>query len=111
LHKRLVHARSVKEAATYGFMINNARIQVTALYLSEQGYDYKQLYDTTLPTTRETYSSIEESLEVLIEVVKLAESSIPSIQDMANEPILPLFMHHLTPTVYTINTGNDEDSD
>ncbi|KAI9361487.1 hypothetical protein BD770DRAFT_24000 [Pilaira anomala] len=104
LHQRLVNARSTKELSTFGIFINGKHMQLSVLSLSPEGeYTYHIVYDGFLPTTKETYAFMDETLMTLIQFVRLMENSLPSPEERNDELILPQFSSVLKPTVYMIN--------
>ncbi|KAI9361478.1 hypothetical protein BD770DRAFT_383487 [Pilaira anomala] len=65
LHQRLINARSTKELSTYGIFINGEQIQLSVLRLSSEGeYTYYIVYDSFLPTTKETYAFMNKCLKL-----------------------------------------------
>lgn len=104
LHQRLLVARSKNELQTYGIMVNGTKVQLSTLQLSETGeYNYYIIYDAILPTTRDTYAFMEETLVKLVQFVNLMENSLIKPEEMADELILPEYSPFLKPTVYMIN--------
>lgn len=103
LHQRLLAARSKKELYTYGIMINGNQVQLSALQLSDTGeYNYFIIYDNFLPTVKETYAFMEETLVTMIQLVKFMENSLLSLEEMCDELILPDYSSFLKPTVYMV---------
>lgn len=103
LHQRLLVVTSKKELYTYGIMTNGNKVQLSALNLTDQGeYIYHILYDSLLPTARDTYAFMEEALANLAQFVSMMENSLIKTEEMADELILPVYSSFLKPTVYVI---------
>lgn len=108
LHKRMLLARSEKELVTYGVMIYGDQTELKTMTLTADGkYNYITIYDATLPTSDKTYTFMEETLEILIQFISLAEKSLNTPEELQKELIMPLFSSFLKPTVYMIT---DEES-
>lgn len=74
-------------------MINNNKIQLSALQLSDAGeYTYYIICDSLLPTAGETYAFMEEELTIMIQHVRFMENSLLSPKEMHDELILPDFL-------------------
>lgn len=107
LHQRLLVARSDKELITYGIMISGKQVQLSILKLTNEGkYNYHIIYDKFLPTTKETYAFMDETLMIMIQFVRSMEDSLLNQEEMYNGLILPKFSPFLRPTVYM--TKNEE---
>ncbi|KAI7907443.1 uncharacterized protein BX663DRAFT_425468, partial [Cokeromyces recurvatus] len=103
LHQRLLDTRSKKELYTYGITINGNQIQLSALQLSDTGeYSYYLIYNSFLPTAKETYVFMEETLTTMIQFVGFMENSLLSPEEMCDELILPDYSSSLKPTVYMV---------
>ncbi|KAF7720683.1 hypothetical protein EC973_006536 [Apophysomyces ossiformis] len=65
LHMRIKESKSEKEFVTYGILIAGQHIEVTCMTFQNRNYKYGILKTLTLPTTKTTYTHMEESLEIL----------------------------------------------
>lgn len=89
-------------------MIYGDQTELKTMTLTADGkYNYITIYDATLPTSDKTYTFMEETLEILIQFISLAEKSLIAAEKLQKELIMPLFSSFLKPTVYMIT---DEES-
>ncbi|KAG0754843.1 hypothetical protein G6F29_012264 [Rhizopus arrhizus] len=66
LHSRILQAKSTREFFVFGVFISGPKMELyRSSFSKENGYDFVLLSNITLPTTDTTYTSLEESLEVL----------------------------------------------
>jgi hypothetical protein len=66
LYSRIRRAKSTREFFVFGGFISGPNMKLYRSSFSfENGYDFVLLSNITLPTTDTTYTSLEESLEVL----------------------------------------------
>ncbi|GAA5810427.1 hypothetical protein MFLAVUS_003848 [Mucor flavus] len=66
LHSRIRQAKSTREFFVFGVFISGPKMELyRSSFSKENGYDFVLLSNITLPTTDTTYTSLEESLEVL----------------------------------------------
>ncbi|KAI8059806.1 hypothetical protein BDF21DRAFT_142250 [Thamnidium elegans] len=100
LHRRIKEAKSRRELYVFGvFITDNIMELYRSSFSKENGYDLVLLSKIMLPTLGSTYTSIEESLEVLF---SFKESIINTMQDPSEceRPyIYREYYNYLKPTV------------
>lgn len=62
--------------------------------------------DSVLPTTKDTYAFMEDTLEILLQFVSQIEASLLIVEEMHHDLLLPRFTSFIKPTIYIIH---DED--
>jgi hypothetical protein len=84
-------------------MINGDNIQLSTLHLSVEGeYECKIVYEAVLATSYNIYAFMEETLEILIQFICMAEDSLIEPEEMNNDLILSKYSKLLKRTVYMI---------
>ncbi|KAL9536643.1 hypothetical protein MBANPS3_012489 [Mucor bainieri] len=112
LHRRLYTARSPKELCTFGILVYGNKLELTMMNLTASGsYDYRKVHDANLSTTFDDYAFINETLEIVCSFVRLAEDSLPTNEDKANDLILPDYARFIKPTVYMSNIEDNDDDE
>ncbi|KAI9251052.1 hypothetical protein BY458DRAFT_524159 [Sporodiniella umbellata] len=79
LHYRIKEAKSIREFYVFGvFVVGNTMELYRSSFSKKNGYDFVLLRKIALPTLKSTYTSIEDSLEILF---SFKESIIKTMQD------------------------------
>jgi hypothetical protein len=66
LHQRIMKARDIKEFKTFGIFIQGFKMELyTLTFDANEGYQLYQLDTLDLPSSKETYNSLDETLELI----------------------------------------------
>jgi hypothetical protein len=87
---------------TFGVMIWGNKMELSTIVLTDDGQYVYTIYDAHLPTTIQKYAFMEDTLEILIQFMTLAEASVLKPEELVNTLVLPQFSSFLKDTVYMI---------
>lgn len=100
LHSRIRQAKSTREFFVFDVFISGLKMELyRSSFSKENGYDFVLLSNITLPTTDTTYTSLEESLEVLFNFKECIINTIQNSSEYEQPYIYHEYSTLLKPTV------------
>ncbi|CAO3700154.1 unnamed protein product [Rhizopus stolonifer] len=103
MHVRIFKSKGIKEIKTFGIFCNNYDIELYVLYFvdshDQEPYNVQHLQTLKLPTTKDTYTFMGETLEYILGFKNLMLSSLPNDDDQNKPLIHQNYSHLIKPTI------------
>ncbi|KAI9028825.1 hypothetical protein CLU79DRAFT_514073 [Phycomyces nitens] len=102
IHGRILKSKNQKEFMTFGLIFNGFDIELYLMVFEIEGTEHYQFYkvDTLkLPSSPETYTSVEETVENLLIFKTLIMSSLAEEADILKPYIYHDYIHLFQPTL------------
>ncbi|KAI8891228.1 hypothetical protein K501DRAFT_166721, partial [Backusella circina FSU 941] len=107
MHYRIKQAKSTKEFYVFGIFVVDDIIELyCSSFSKEKGYSFVLLKKIVLPTLMTSYTSLEESLEILFSFKEMIKNSQQDPLDYEKPYIQYEYSNYFKPTISFIKSPN-----